>query len=100
MCRTIHHTDGKGVVRSGENDKSARKSIRSNKRHPNRSDRHRAGQDLVAAAGSVDPERAEAAAERTQRRRSAWDVRRWRKVPDVPLGEIVRRKLGRRDGSA
>jgi hypothetical protein len=80
----------------GENDKSSRKNIRRNTRHPNRSDRHRAGQDLVAAAGPVDLVRAEEAAERTQRRRSAWDVARWRKVPDAPLGEFVRSGLRRR----
>ena len=38
----------------GENDKSSRKNIRRNKRHPNRSDRHRAGQDLAAGTGPVD----------------------------------------------
>ncbi|MFI6297568.1 hypothetical protein ACIBEJ_38655 [Nonomuraea sp. NPDC050790] len=70
----------------GENDKSSRKNIRRNKRAPHRANRHRAHQVLEAAVGVVDEVVEEQVEERVRRRRP----KRWRKVPDVALGEIVR----------
>ncbi|MBB5075739.1 hypothetical protein [Nonomuraea endophytica] len=73
----------------GENDKSSRKNIRRNKRVPHRANRHRAHQILEAAIGVVDEAVEEQVEQWVGRRRP----KRWRKVADVPLGEIVRAKL-------
>lgn len=76
----------------GENDKGSRKSIRRNKRYPNRSNRHRDRQVLDGASGPMD-ERVPDVVEQTlyvKRRR------RWRKWPDIPLGIRVEAALERR----
>lgn len=81
----------------GENDKSSRKSIRRNKRTPNRSDRHRASQVLTDAAGAtVDVEVAERAENALLAKKSMWYTTRWRKWRDAPLADIVSYKLRRR----
>ena len=81
----------------GENDKSSRKSIRRNKRTPNRSDRHRERQVLAAATGPVAAvEVTERAELRLLARKSMWMTKRWRKWRDAPLAEIVEYKLRRR----
>ena len=69
----------------GENDKTSRKSIRLRKRLPNRANRHHARQ-VLAGAPSGDAEA----------RLILQRVKRWRKYPDAPLGEMVERKLRRR----
>jgi hypothetical protein len=81
----------------GENDKGSRKSIRRNKRHPNRADRHRERQVLSTATGpTTAPAAAEQAEIKLLARKSSWATRRWRKLPDVPLADKVTRSLRRR----
>ncbi|MFC3499979.1 hypothetical protein ACFOOK_03205 [Micromonospora krabiensis] len=76
----------------GENDKASRKSIRRNKRYPNRSNRHHDRQVLDAAAGSMNEHVAEAVEQTLYVKRR----RRWRKWPDIPLGVHVEAALERR----
>ena len=80
----------------GENDKSSRKSIRRNKRTPNRADRHRERQVLAEAIGPVATEAAELVEERRQTKKSMWFTKRWRKWRDAPLADVVIYKLRRR----
>ncbi|MEU1428392.1 hypothetical protein ABZ412_15090 [Nocardia sp. NPDC005746] len=80
----------------GENDKASRKAIRRNKRLPNRADRRHGRQIMAAAIGAVEPEVSDRAESRLRSTRSVWEKRGWRKWPDIPLGEIVIRKLERR----
>ncbi len=73
----------------GENSKSSRKNIRLRKRGVNQANRHAHKQQL----GVVDPETGE------PQPNSGVVVRRpptWRKVADIPLGDMVARKLFRR----
>jgi hypothetical protein len=76
----------------GENDKSSRRAIARNKRIGHRADRHRGRQGLAGALGRVD----EHAATRAERRVSDGSRRRWRKSPDIRLGEHVEAQLSRR----
>ncbi|GAA2729565.1 hypothetical protein [Actinocorallia aurantiaca] len=76
----------------GENDKSSRSAVRLNKRFPQRSNRHRARQDLRAAIGVLDPEHASLAETVLLSRRP----KTWRKVPDRPLGDHLEAGLARR----
>jgi len=76
----------------GENDKASRKNLPRSRARVHRANRHRADQDLRSAIGPVDPSAALAAQEYAQRRRP----RVFRKFADAPLGEYLRRKLGRR----
>jgi hypothetical protein len=81
----------------GENDKSSRKSIRRNKRTPNRADRHREHQVLTAATGrAVTPETAERAETKLLAKKSMWLTKRWRKYRDTTLAATVMYKLRRR----
>ncbi|GAA1639442.1 hypothetical protein GCM10009679_50540 [Saccharothrix algeriensis] len=80
----------------GENDKSSRKSIRRNKRTPNRADRHREHQALSAATGAAEPEAAERAEVKLYAKKSMWLTKRWRKCRDTPLASVVEYKLRRR----
>ncbi len=75
-----------------ENDKNSRKSIRRNKRFPNRAERHREHQVMTAATGPVELDAAEEAETRLQAKKP----KRWRKWPDTPLHEIVADQLRRR----
>ena len=73
----------------GENSKSSRQNIRRRKRGVNQANRHAAKQLL----GAIDPETGEPLPG------SGAVVRRpktWRKVADIPLGDMVARKLFRR----
>ncbi|GAB2533852.1 hypothetical protein [Nocardia heshunensis] len=80
----------------GENDKSSRKAIRRNKRLPNRADRRSGRQIMATATGAVEAEVPARAEIKLRSTRSVWDTRRWRKHPDIPLGDFVIRKLQRR----
>jgi len=75
----------------GENDKSSRKNIPLRKRLVNRANRHAAQQQLDAALGVVDAERAE----RTEVRLRGTRGKSWRKRPDEPLGQVLERKRQR-----
>ncbi|HEX9030818.1 MAG TPA: hypothetical protein VF834_03170, partial [Streptosporangiaceae bacterium] len=75
-------------------DKSSRKNIPLRKRLANKANRHAAQQRLGEAAGLVDSERAE----RTEERLRGSRPKVWRKVPDLPLGEVLdlkRERAGR-----
>ncbi len=76
----------------GENDKSSRRSIRRNKRMPHRANRHRDHQILEAARGTADERSSGAVEERLYVRRP----KRWRKLRDAPLGEILQGRIERR----
>lgn len=88
--RLSHARDRRNAY--GENDKSSRSSIRRNKRFPQRSNRHRARQDLHSAIGILDPERASLAEAVLLARRP----KTWRKDPDQPLGDHLEAGLTRR----
>jgi hypothetical protein len=77
----------------GENDKSSRKSIRRNKRTPNRADRHREHQVLAGATGVRIDEVAERAEAKLLARKPMWMTKRWRKYRDAPLAAIVANRL-------
>ena len=82
---------------SGENDKSSRKSIRRNKRVPNRADRHREHQVLAIATGvRILDETVERAEAKLLAKRSMWMTKRWCKYRDAPLADIVENRLRRR----
>lgn len=73
----------------GENSKSSRKNIRLRKRGVNQANRHAYKQLL----GVIDPESGE------PQPNSGVVVRRpqtWRKVADIPLGDMVKKKIFRR----
>lgn len=81
----------------GENDKSSRKSIRRNKRAPNRADRHREHQVLGIAAGvGIVDEVVEQAETKLLAKKSMWLTKRWRKYRDAPLADIIENRLRRR----
>ncbi|HEY0696682.1 MAG TPA: hypothetical protein VGD43_02605 [Micromonospora sp.] len=81
----------------GQSDKAARRLVRTNKRTPNRADRHREHQVLRDATGSVtDPEVGEAAEIRLLAKKSMWMTKRWRKRRDSRLADAVAYKLTRR----
>lgn len=74
----------------GENDKASRKAIPLRKRLVNKANRHATQQQLHEAEGLVDLDRADLA-----------DVSRarpkvWRKIPDIPLGEYLDRRVASR----
>ncbi|MEV0135781.1 hypothetical protein AB0H83_45980 [Dactylosporangium sp. NPDC050688] len=76
---------------------SAERDIRRNKRAPNRADRHRERQVLVAATGSdVGIDAAEQAEYKLLAKKSMWVTKRWRKWRDASLAEFVAHKLQRR----
>lgn len=73
----------------GENDKSSRKAIPRNKRRVNRVNRHAAAGELTRALGAPDMEAAEAVESRVEGRRPV----SWRKEADLPLGEVIEKRL-------
>jgi|SRR5580700_3200132 hypothetical protein len=75
----------------GGNSKAARKCIPRRKRLVNRANRHADQQLLSQATGAVDPDRAE----RTQQRVEGRERQSWRKMPDMPLGLVLKFKRER-----
>src|SRR5687768_12033325 len=80
----------------GENDKASRDAIRKRKAGVNRVYRRRVNEVLEQISPDVDIETAEV---------SDGDVKNisrpfWKKSPDKPLGEVVERKIKRRDDHA
>lgn len=75
----------------GENEKSSRKSIRHHKRATNSANRRRMQLTLARLTNSpvADTDPVEQAASRRR-------PKSWKKVPDVPLGEVVVGGLERR----
>ena len=78
----------------GENAKSSRKAIPRHKRLDNRSRRRLVRQALAGDAVARDPERVDAAKAREKLKQR----KGWKKSPDTPLGEVVKRKQARRGG--
>ncbi|MFE9579307.1 hypothetical protein ACFYO1_23175 [Nocardia sp. NPDC006044] len=76
----------------GENDKASRKNLPRKRARVHRANRHRAHAELHGATGPLDVEASDAAETRLRGLRP----KRFKKQPDVPLGEYVRWKLGRR----
>jgi hypothetical protein len=81
----------------GENDKGSRRSIRRNKRVPNRADRHREHQVLALGTGvTIVDEVVQQVEVRLLAKKSMWMTKRWRKDRDAPLADIVEHRLRRR----
>jgi hypothetical protein len=76
----------------GENSKSSRKNIRRNKRHVIRANRRALHQGIAPATGPNEPDVTETVELQVARKRP----KRWTKLPDKPLGNVVQRKLIRR----
>ena len=75
----------------GENDKSSRKNIPRAKSRANRANR-RADAELLGPHGHIDPEQAEAMDVAVVSRRA----KVWKKVPDIPLADWIKRQRSRR----
>jgi len=69
----------------GNNSKAARKAVPRRKRWVNKANRHVEQQFLAEARGPVDAIRAEDIQDRLRGKRP----KRWRKWPDMPLGELL-----------
>ncbi|WP_446223395.1 hypothetical protein ACTWPB_27555 [Nocardia sp. IBHARD005] len=80
----------------GENDKSSRKNIPRNKRIRHRAKRHR-DSIFVGATGPIDLDVAERCEIDLLGTRSKSRTASWRKMPDIPLREMVAYKLRRRE---
>jgi hypothetical protein len=76
----------------GESSKGSRRSVMRNKRARTRSARRSATTLLAAVQADASEKVVEVAEARLQRRRGG----RWRKVPDVPLGQRIVERLDRR----
>jgi hypothetical protein len=84
--RLSYERDRRNVY--GENDKSSRKNIPRSKARTHRA--HRANiRNAIASSDPVSPDALEARV-RSIRRKS------WLKLPDEPLGDVVRDKLAKR----
>ena len=73
----------------GESPHGARKSIPLNKALRNRANRHYQDQQLTRLAGEPDEETSDEAESRMLHRAP----KRWEKIPDAPLLQVVRGKL-------
>jgi hypothetical protein len=80
----------------GENDKASRKAIPLRKAGENRQNRRKIKQDF---AGIPEMDEAEVALVESSARHDINRVGRWKKVPDVPLSDIVERQRRRRTKS-
>ncbi len=78
-CRNIY----------GENDKTSRIAIRKNKTFPNRAFRKHINDTLQSAIGAVDLEKAESVDVEIKEIKR----RKWKKVADAPLGQIIRGQI-------
>jgi len=72
----------------GENDKSSRKNIPLRKRLVNRANRHQEQQLLSGVTGTPDTDTADV----TEQRLLGTRPKSWRKSPDEPLGERLRKR--------
>ena len=75
-----------------ENSKSSRQSIRQHKRYVNKANRRYAERHIAELAGKPDSDILEAAELQVVSRRP----KRWAKMADEPLGDVVQDKLARR----
>jgi hypothetical protein len=80
----------------GENQKSSRKSIPRSKQLSHQDERRSLQQALTAAQGDVAVEVADEAQLQALRKGRMKRLKAFRKSPDSPLGEVVKRRLHRR----
>jgi len=80
----------------GESDKGSRIAIRQNKTFPTRAYRKAVNDILKDTIGEIDLEKAELIDVKAKQIKR----RKWKKYPDAPLGEVVERKLERRENHA
>jgi hypothetical protein len=76
----------------GESNKGSRKSIRKNKAHQLRAERHALNATLTNVPKSTNFDDLTAAENNAKIK----FPRTWKKCPDKPLGEVVKRRLARR----
>ncbi|MET4257826.1 hypothetical protein ABIC09_002768 [Bradyrhizobium sp. S3.12.5] len=80
----------------GENQKSSRKNIPRSKQLSHQDERRAVRQALIAAQGAVADEVADEAQSQALRRGRMKKLKASRKSPDTPLGEVIERRLLRR----
>ena len=80
----------------GENQKSSRKNIPRSKQLSHQDERRSVRQVLVAAQGRVADEVADEAQSQVLSKARTKKLKAFRKSPDSPLGEVVKRRLRRR----
>ena len=80
----------------GENQKSSRKNIPRSKQLSHQAERRTVRQSLVFAEGDVADEVADEAQSQVLRKGRMQRLWAFRKSPDTPLGEVVKRRLRRR----
>lgn len=85
-----YERDGRNTY--GENSKSSRKNIRRQKHFVNRANRRKEQLALGSAQGALTENDASDAEQRI----NSVVRKRWSKVPDSPLGQVVRRKIAKR----
>jgi hypothetical protein len=78
----------------GNNSKAARKAVPRRKRWVNKANRHAEQQLLAEARGQVNADHAEGVEARLRGRQP----KRWRKYPDMPLGQVLELQQQRRAG--
>ena len=80
----------------GENQKSSRKNIPRSKQISHQDERRSVRQALLAAEGGVTSEVADEAQSRVLIKGRMKKLKGFRKSPDSPLGEVVKRRLRKR----
>jgi hypothetical protein len=80
----------------GENQKSSRKNIPRSKRLSHQGERRTVRQALIGAQGPVADECSDEAQSQVLRKGRLQKLWAFRKSPDTPLGEVVRRRLRER----
>ncbi len=84
----------------GENNKSSRKNIPLSRQISHQDERRSVRQALLAVQGEVADEVADEAQSQALRRGRMKKLKAFRKWPDRPLGEVVKRQLRRRRAQA
>ena len=77
----------------GENDKSSRKNIPRSKRISHQDERRSIRQVLIGAQGGIADDVVDETQSQALGKGRAMKLRAFRKRPDRPLGDVVRRKL-------
>lgn len=83
----------------GENQKSSRKNIARSKQRSHQDERRSMRQALVAAQGSPADDFVDEAQSQAISKGRMKKLQAFRKSPDRPLGEVVERRLQRRNGN-
>jgi len=84
----------------GENQKSSRKNIPRSKQMSHQDERRAVRQALIGAEGRVAEEKSDEAQSRAMRKGQIKKLKAFRKSPDMPLGKVVERRLGKRPKQA